>query len=95
MKVHSTHGIRFTKRAEILTLVANAYKLLFPESTYTIMAEYLGISRSNAHRYYFGLNHGYNIQSIRIGASVPIEMNKEYARKILSNLKEYKKQYNF
>lgn len=95
MKVHSTRCIKFTERAEMITLLCNCYRFLFPKSKFTDMAEYLGISKSGAHRYFYGLNHGYNIQSMRKGSYVTIDMNKDFAIKTLSKLDQYKDEYGF
>jgi hypothetical protein len=95
MKVHSTHSIRFTKRAEVITLLANAYRRLYPNSTFTSMAEYLGISRSAAHRYYYGLNHGYNRQSMLRGSAVTIDLDKNKAAQVLYKISDFKKKYDF
>lgn len=95
MKVHSTRHINFTKRAEVITLLCNCYRFLFPKSKFTDMAEYLGISKSGAHRYFYGLNHGYNLQTMRKGSNVIVSMNKDFAIKTLSKIDDYKKKYDF
>lgn len=102
LNVHASDFCRLTARAEVIMLLANAYKYLFPRSSFRDIAEYLGISKDNARRYYYGvhsLNEGWNgrgcYQRMRLGSHTPYEMNKQLAIKLLSEVDKYKAQYNF
>ena len=56
--------------------MTNAYKKAYPMDSFREMAEYLGLSETNARRYYYGIHH-YNPGSsgytqLREGACVTI-----------------------
>ena len=98
--VHESDFCRLTPRAETIMLLTNAYKYLFPRSSFKEMGEYLGISKDNARRYYYGI-HQLNefrkgtYQRMRKGSNTPYTMSKEYAILVLSRLEDYKDIYRF
>jgi hypothetical protein len=101
LNVHSSDFCRLTARAEVIMLLANAYKYLFPRASFRDIAEYLDISKDNARRYYYGVHclnessNGRVYQRMRLGSHTPYEMNKQLAIKLLSEIDTYKAQYNF
>lgn len=97
---HSSDAAGFTPRAEALCLLCNSYRLLFPKSSFRDMGEYLGISTSNAWRYYYGV-HSLNdswgkgcYYRMRKGANTPL-LNRQQAIANLSMLEAYKNNFIF
>lgn len=80
VKVHPTNSINFTKDAKFWTEMTNAYKRLYPTHSFKRMADHLGLSETNARRYYYGIHHvngeairwqkGYT--QVRLGACVAL-----------------------
>jgi hypothetical protein len=100
VKTHPETSINLTPRAEMIMELLNCYMFLFPRASIKSAGEYIGISETNARRYYYGVHHinGFrsnNYTQMRKGAKVTINMNKEKAIKMLANFDVYKKIYNF
>jgi hypothetical protein len=57
VKVHSSKSINFTKNAQFWTEMTNAYKRCYPQDSFKKMAKHLGLSETNARRYYYGVHH--------------------------------------
>ena len=101
VNVHPSDKAGFTPRAKAICLVVNAYKYLNPKATFRQMGDAIGITETNAYRYYYGihsLNEAWNgrgcYQRVRLGASTPI-MNREYAEMVLKARKDLGYSYNF
>ena len=79
VKVHSSKSINFTKDASFWCEMTNLYKKYYPEHSFKRMANHLGLSETNARRYYYGVHHknfGYLRQEgytqVRQGACVTL-----------------------
>jgi hypothetical protein len=77
-KVHSSKSINFTKNALFWCQMTNLYKKHYPGHSFKRMANQLGLSETNARRYYYGM-HQFNgglfgpcYNQVRKGAHVPI-----------------------
>ncbi len=55
--VHPEKSINFTKNAKFWTEITNAYKKCYPTHSFKRMAEHLGLTETNARRYYYGIHH--------------------------------------
>jgi hypothetical protein len=55
--VHPEKSINFTKNAKFWTEMTNAYKKCYPMHSFKQMAEHLGLTETNARRYYYGIHH--------------------------------------
>jgi hypothetical protein len=80
VKVHPENSINFTKSAKFWTEMTNVYKEAYPHHSFKQMAQHLGLSETNARRYYYGVHHvnGQAVQwrkgytQVRQGACVAI-----------------------
>jgi hypothetical protein len=74
--VHSEKSINFTKNAKFWTEMTNSYKKCYPTHSFKKMAEHLGLSETNARRYYYGIHHynpgTFGYTQLREGACVTI-----------------------
>jgi hypothetical protein len=57
VKVHSDKSINFTKNASFWCQMTNLYKRHYPDHSFKRMAKQLGLSETNARRYYYGVHH--------------------------------------
>ena len=57
VKVHSSKSINFTKNASFWCEMTNLYKKHYPDHSFQRMADHLGLSHTNARRYYYGVHH--------------------------------------
>ena len=57
VKVHSENSINFTKNAKFWCQMTNLYKKHYPDHSFKRMANQLGLSETNARRYYYGVHH--------------------------------------
>ncbi|MFZ9617849.1 MAG: hypothetical protein ACO29Y_05995 [Holophagaceae bacterium] len=101
VQVHPSDKAGFTRRAQAICLLLNAYKYLNPEATFRQMGDAVGVTKTCAYRYYYGihsLNEAWNgrgcYQRVRLGARAPL-MDKEYAEKILRNKHCFQLTYKF
>ena len=89
VNIHPSDSAGFTPRAQAICLLVNSYKFLNPKATFREIGEALGISETNAFRYYYGI-HSVNeawsgkgcYQRCRRGACTPI-MDKAFAESAL------------
>jgi hypothetical protein len=78
VKVNSSKSINFTKNAQFWTEMTNAYKRCYPQDSFKKMAKHLGLSETNARRYYYGVHHynagyfGQGYTQIRQGACATV-----------------------
>ena len=81
VKVHPIKSINFTKDASFWCEMTNLYKKYYPDHSFERMAKHLGLSQTNARRYYYGVHHyngGYDgfpergYTQVRKGACVAI-----------------------
>ena len=57
VKVHSSKSINFTKDASFWCEMTNLYKKYYPDHSFERMSKHLGLSQTNARRYYYGVHH--------------------------------------
>jgi hypothetical protein len=57
VKVHSSKSINFTKNASFWCEMTNLYKKCYPKHSFKRMADHLGLTETNARRYYYGIHH--------------------------------------
>lgn len=60
INVHPSAYCRLTERAQLWTQVLNQYMRNFPTTTLKDLANYFGLSYSNAKRYYYGVHQRNN-----------------------------------
>ena len=90
VKVHSSKSINFTKSASFWCEMTNLYKKCYPKHSFKRMADHLGLSETNARRYYYGVHHyngylGQGYTQMRQGACVTLWQLAQEGTRIASS----------